>query len=102
VNTDRVTIAALVSLSGWRGRTALEFSAVVTIDGAQGVVITGLSVQHGRGEGILGIQGSAFTLRDVTVEQNGSTGKPALTWASPGCIPGCRFTTNSAGSFAPD
>jgi hypothetical protein len=75
VTTDRVTIdgQGLAVLDGGSG-PPLEFSAVLTIDGVQGVVVTGLTVQHGRGEGILGIRGSAFTLRDVTVEQNALTG----------------------------
>ena len=75
VTTDRITIdgGGTAVLDGGGG-SPVEFSAVLTIDGAQGVVITGLTVQHGPGEGILGIRGSAFTLRNVIVEQNAFTG----------------------------
>jgi Right handed beta helix region len=75
VTTDRVVVdgQGLTVLDGGGGGP-LEFSAVVMIDGAQGVVVKGLTVQNGPGEGILGIRGSAFTLSDVRVEHNASAG----------------------------
>ena len=75
ITTDRVTIegAGVAVLDGGGGEPS-EFSAVLTIDGAQGIVVAGLTIQNGRGEGVLGIRGSAFTLRGVTVEQNAFTG----------------------------
>jgi polygalacturonase len=51
-----------------------EFDGVVTIDGASGVTIQGFTVQNGPGEGILGTHGAAFSVRNSTVQDNGSTG----------------------------
>ena len=75
VTTDRVTIdgQGLAILDGGGGGPS-QFAAVLTVDGAQGIVIAGLTVQNGPGEGILGIRGSAFTLRKITVERNAFTG----------------------------
>jgi hypothetical protein len=47
---------------------------VVTIDGVQGVTLTGFTVQHGPGEGILGIHGAAFAVQQTTVQQNAASG----------------------------
>ena len=47
----------------------IEFSGVITIDGVQGVKLVGLTVQNGRGEGILGRRGAAFQV-ERTIVQN--------------------------------
>jgi hypothetical protein len=57
---------------GGGGPTELE--GVVTIDGAHGVTLMGLIVQHGPGDGILGIHGAAFAVQHTTVQKNATIG----------------------------
>ena len=75
IKTDRITLdgQGAATLDGGGGPTS-EFDGVVTIDGASGVTIQGFTVQNGPGEGILGTHGAAFSVRNTTVQDNGSTG----------------------------
>lgn len=45
-----------------------EFNGLITVDGAQGVTIRGLSLQNGPGEGVLGLRGAGFVLEDVLIQ----------------------------------
>jgi hypothetical protein len=75
ITTDRITLDGQGSavLNGAGGGPA-EFNGVVTIDGARGVTLTGLTIQNGAGEGILGLHGAAFAVRNSTVQDNAGTG----------------------------
>ena len=52
----------------------------LTLDGdgcavlAHGVALTGFTIQHGPGDGILGIHGAAFAVQQTTVQNNGTIG----------------------------
>lgn len=73
--TDRLTLDGQGSaiLDGGGGGPT-ELSGVVTIDGAHGVTIKGFTVQHGPGEGIIGLRGATFTVQNTTVQDNAGTG----------------------------
>jgi len=75
MTTDRITLdgQGTAVLDGGGGGPS-EFSGVVTIDGARGVTLTGLTIQNGHGEGILGRRGAAFTVQHSTVQHNAGTG----------------------------
>jgi Right handed beta helix region len=75
IKTDRIILdgQGAATLDGGGGPPA-EFDGVVTIDGASGVAIQGFTVQNGPGEGILGMRGAAFSVRNTTVQDNGFTG----------------------------
>ncbi|MFU8831839.1 MAG: right-handed parallel beta-helix repeat-containing protein [Wenzhouxiangella sp.] len=47
-----------------------EFNGLVTIDGASGVVLRGLTVRNSPGEGILAVNGASLVLEDSIVEAN--------------------------------
>jgi hypothetical protein len=80
--TERVTITTdWITLDGQGtavldggGGDPIEFSGVVTIDGARGVTLTGLTIQNGPGEGILGQRAATFAVRKATVQDNALTG----------------------------
>jgi Right handed beta helix region len=75
ITTDRITLdgqGSAVIDGGGVGPT--DFSGVVTVDGARGVAIKGLSVRNGPAEGILGQRGAAFTVEETTVHDNAFTG----------------------------
>jgi hypothetical protein len=75
ITTDRLTLdggGSAVLDGGGGGPT--EFEGVVTIDGARGVTLTGFTIQHGPGEGILGQHGAAFTVQQTTVQNNAASG----------------------------
>jgi hypothetical protein len=67
---ERVTITTDRQTLDGGGGGPTEFEGVVTIDGAQGVTLTGFTIQHGPGDGILGLRGAAFTLIDTMVQGN--------------------------------
>jgi hypothetical protein len=75
ITTDRLTLdgQGRAILNGGGGAPT-EFDGVVTIDGASGVTLQGLTIQNGPGEGILGIRGAAFAVRNTTAQNNASTG----------------------------
>ena len=75
ITTDRLTLdggGSAVLDGGGGGPT--EFEGVVTIDGAQGVTLTGFTIQNGPGEGILGVRGAAFAVQHTTVQNNAAAG----------------------------
>ena len=97
ITTDRITLegrGAAVMDGG--GGSPTEFSGVITIDGARGVVVAGLTIQNGPGEGILGRRGAAFVVRDATVRDNSSTGI-AVGESSTAEIRDCILERNAAG-----
>ena len=61
--------------------SAPEFNALVTIDGARGLTLRGLTIENSSAEGILAKNGAAFALQYVTVQDNGYTGFPVSTAA---------------------
>jgi hypothetical protein len=75
IKTDRLTLdgQGTAVLSG-RAGGPLDFNAVLTVDGARGVNITGLTVQNSPAEGILGRRGAAFTVLGTRVRDNAFTG----------------------------
>ena len=75
IQTDRLTIdgEGTAVLSGTPGGP-LDFNAVLTVDGARGVVIKGLTVQNSPAEGILGLRGAAFSVEQTEVRDNAFTG----------------------------
>jgi hypothetical protein len=97
IKTDRITLdgQGAATLDGGGGPFA-EFDAVVTIDGASGVTIQGFTVQNGPGEGILGTHGAAFSVRNTTVQDNGSTGV-AVAEGSTAELTDCSLLRNDAG-----
>ena len=75
ITTDRLTLdggGSAVLDGGGVGPT--ESEGVVTIDGADGVTLTGLTIQKGAGEGILGHHGAAFAVQQTTVQNNAASG----------------------------
>lgn len=46
----------------------------MTVDGARGVVIRNLTIQRSRAEGVFGTRGAAFTLENVTLQDNAGSG----------------------------
>ena len=97
IKTDRITLdgQGAATLDGGGGPAA-EFDGVVTIDGASGVTIQGFTVQNGPGEGILGTHGAAFSVRNSTVQDNGSTGV-VVAEGSTAELTDCSILRNDAG-----
>jgi len=97
IKTDRITLdgQGAATLDGGGGPAA-EFDGVVTIDGASGVTIQGFTVQNGPGEGILGTHGAAFSVRNTTVQDNGSTGV-VVAEGSTAELTDCSILRNDAG-----
>jgi Right handed beta helix region len=97
IKTDRITLdgQGAATLDGGGGPTS-EFDGVVTIDGASGVTIQGFTVQNGPGEGILGTHGAAFSVRNTTVQDNGSTGV-VVAEGSTAELTDCSILRNDAG-----
>jgi hypothetical protein len=61
-------------LAGGGGGPAEFFEAVVTIDGVQGVTLMGFTIQNSPSQGILGVGGTAFVVKDTTFQNNGFGG----------------------------
>ena len=97
IKTDRITLdgQGAATLDGGGGPTS-EFDGVVMIDGASGVTIQGFTVQNGPGEGILGTHGAAFSVRNTTVQDNGSTGV-VVAEGSTAELTDCSILRNDAG-----
>lgn len=77
ITTNRLTLdgqGTAVLNGGGGGEAGLTFSGVITIDGAQGVTITGITVTNGAADGITGRRGAAFTVRDTVAENNADDG----------------------------
>ena len=75
VTTDRLTLdgqgSALIDGGGAAPENVTE--GVVTIKGAQGVILTGITVQNGP-DGIIGTQGAAFEVRHSISQDNADEG----------------------------
>jgi hypothetical protein len=75
ITTDRLTLnggGSAVLDGGGGGPT--EFEGAVTIDGVQGVSLMGFTIQNSPGQGILGVGGAAFVVKDTTMQNNGLEG----------------------------
>ena len=75
------------------GGSPTEFEGVVTIDSAQGVTLTGFTIQNVPGEGILGERGAAFAVLDTTVQGNAGTGI-AISGGSTADLADCSVRSN--------
>jgi nitrous oxidase accessory protein NosD len=75
ITTDRLTLdgGSSAVLDGEGGPTKF-FEGVVTIDGVQGVTLIGFTIQNSPGQGILGVGGAAFVVKDTTMQNNGVGG----------------------------
>jgi hypothetical protein len=75
LTTDRITLDGQGSaiLDGGGGAPT-QFNAGILIDGVQGVVIKGFTIQNSSGEGILGLRGAAFDVQGTTVQDNAGSG----------------------------
>jgi len=76
ITTDRISLAGLpgATIQGALFAPPSAFSGLVTVDGAQGVRISGFTIQRSSGEGILGIRGAAITVENTVVQDNGGDG----------------------------
>lgn len=76
IATDGITLEGngAAVLRGATGDPPAEFSALITVTGASNVVISGLTVQGGSGEGILVQRAGAAVVRDTVVQDNLGTG----------------------------
>jgi hypothetical protein len=94
ITTNRITLdgQGAAILDGARS-SAGEFDGVITIDGARGVIIQGLTVQHGTGKGVFGKRGAAFSVRNATLQDNGYSGI-AVRESSTAEISDCRVLRN--------
>jgi hypothetical protein len=77
ITTDRITLdgqgSAMLQGSG-DGQTGSVSQGLITIAGAQGVVITGFTVQNAPVDGILGQRGVAFEVLNTTIQDGGDDG----------------------------
>jgi hypothetical protein len=53
---------------------AAEFNGLITVDGARGITIRGVTIRNGSGEGILGTHGASMLIQSTVVENNVSAG----------------------------
>ena len=76
ITTDGLTLdgGGSAVLDGGGGGPTEFFEAVVTIDGVQGVTLMGFTIQNGPSQGILGVGGAAFVVKDTTLQNNGAAG----------------------------
>jgi hypothetical protein len=76
IATDGITLEGngAAVLRGSAGDPPAEFSALITVTGASNVVISGLTVQGGSGEGILVQRAGAAVVRNTVVQDNLGTG----------------------------
>ena len=78
ITTDRLTLdgggSAVIDGGGGGSPGGSVFEGLLTIDGAQGVVITGFTIQRSPVDGILGQRGAAFTARNTIVKDNADDG----------------------------
>ncbi len=97
VRTDRITLAGIghAVIQGGLFSQGVELDGLVTIDGARGVVLRNLTIQRSRAEGIFGTRGAAFTLENVTLQDNADAGLRAA--SSTVDVTGCASRRNFAG-----
>ncbi len=97
ITTDGITLdgQGVGILDGGGGGPA-EFDGVVTIDGARNVTITGLTIQNGPGEGIIGQHAAVFTVRDTIVQDCAGTGL-AVDGGSAADVTDCTLQRNLGG-----
>jgi len=76
ITTDRITLRGIDNaiIDGSGAGPPTELAGQVTIDGARGVTVSGLTVQGSRGEGILGIRGASYTVDNVIAQDNAREG----------------------------
>jgi len=77
ITKDRIKIKAqgTASLDGTGvGPADPEFNPLITIDGATGVVLDGLTIQNSSAEGIIVQRNASATLRDITLTGNANAG----------------------------
>lgn len=78
ITTDRLTLdgqgATVLDGSDVAGQQGSVFEGLLTVDGAQGVVITGLTVQNSPVDGILVQRGAAATVQSTTVQDSADDG----------------------------
>jgi hypothetical protein len=73
IATDRISLAGLpgaIIQGALFAQPGGAFSGQVTVDGAQGVRISGFTIQRSRAEGILGMRGAAFTVENTVIQDN--------------------------------
>lgn len=77
ISTDEIELdgegSAIIQGDGI-GPSPTQFDPLLTIEGARGVALKGLTVQDGSGEGILAQNGASFRLENITVQNNGNKG----------------------------
>ena len=75
ISTERITLlgegSAVLDGGGVPGGS---FAGVVRIEGAQGVVLDGLTIRNGGSNGVIGQSGAAFAVRHSNVQDNKLTG----------------------------
>jgi hypothetical protein len=76
IRTDRVTLVGSggAVIQGGMTPQGVELDGLVTVDGARGVVIRNLTIQRSRAEGVFATHGAAFTLENVTLQDNAGSG----------------------------
>lgn len=80
IRTDAISLAGSPGaiIQGALFAQPSPISGQVTVDGAQGVRISGFTIQRSSGEGILGIRGAAFTVENMLIQDNISDGVAAV------------------------
>jgi len=74
ITTDRLTLDGGSAVLDGGGDSPTAFESVITIDGVHGVTLTGFTIQNSPGQGILGVGGAAFVVKDTTMQDNGIGG----------------------------
>jgi parallel beta helix pectate lyase-like protein len=76
ITTDRLTLdgGGSAVLDGGGGGSTEFFEGVVTIDGVQGVTLKGFTIRNSPGQGIFGVGGAAFVVKDTIMQNNGVGG----------------------------
>jgi len=46
-----------------------EFNSLIAVDGAQGIMIRGVTIRNGSGEGILGMHGASMVVKNARIER---------------------------------
>ena len=98
ITTDRITLLGegLAVLDGGSVPGG-SFSGVVEIEGTQGVVLNGLTIRNGGGNGVIGQSGAAFAVRYSNVQDNKLTGI-VVADGSTAEVSDCTMRNNSLGA----